>query len=239
MLQDMTKYTESDLQIWNYLFENQYSNIQGKVCWEFLECIQELSNGLNPHVIPDFRKLNGVLYLKTGWSIKVVPGLIEANDFFYELKNKRFCSSTWLRSKDKLNYIQEPDMFHDVFGHIPLFMNHDYADFARKIGDLACRWRHDELKIAQIQRLYWFTIEFGVIRRDGKLKSYGAGIISSIEEVEKVDNLIGEFRDFDIFEILNRPFNIDTVQPTYYVINSFNELYESLGDVERAFSLAA
>lgn len=239
MVQDMSKYTEEDLEIWNYLFDNQYHNIQEKVCWEYLDCVQQLSSALNPHEIPDFNKLNALLHLKTGWSIHIVPGLIEPDEFFNHLKNRRFCSSTWLRSKDKLHYIQEPDMFHDIFGHIPLFANQDYADFAQKIGELAHHWKHDEDKIAQIQRLYWFTIEFGVIRRKGELKSYGAGIISSIEEVDKVHNQIGEFREYDTIEILNRPFNIDTVQPTYYVIDSLSDLYESLNQVELIFSNAA
>ena len=239
MGQDMSKYTDTDLKTWNYLFEHQYSNIHEKVCWEYLDCLQQLSEALNPHEIPDFRKLNSLLYLKTGWEIHIVPGLIEAVDFFDHLKNKRFCSSTWLRSEDELHYIEEPDMFHDIFGHIPLFMNQDYADFAQRIGELAINWRNDEHKISQIQRLYWFTIEFGVIRRKGKIKSYGAGIISSIQEVNKVNDNIGDFNKYDINEILNRPFNIDTVQPAYYVINSFSELYKSLDAVELLFSKAA
>ena len=235
----MSKYTDADLKTWNYLFENQYSNIHEKVCWEYLDCLQQLSDALNPHQIPNFKNLNSILYLKTGWKIHIVPGLIEAVDFFNHLKNKQFCSSTWLRSEDELHYIEEPDMFHDIFGHIPLFMNQDYADFAERIGDLAIKWRHDEHKISQIQRLYWFTIEFGVIRRKGKIKSYGAGIISSIQEVNKVNNKIGDFNKYDINEILNRPFNIDTVQPAYYVIDSFLELYKSLDRVEYLFSKAA
>jgi len=239
MKQNMSKYTEADLKTWNYLFEHQYSNIHEKVCWEYLDCLQQLSEALNPHEIPDFKKLNSILYLKTGWTVHIVPGLIEASDFFNHLKNKRFCSSTWLRSEDELHYIEEPDMFHDIFGHIPLFMNQDYADFAQRIGKLAFKWKDDEHKLSQIQRLYWFTIEFGVIRRHGKIKSYGAGIISSIQEVNKVNNQIGDFNKYDINEILNRPFNIDTVQPAYYVIESFSELYKSLNQVEHLFSKAA
>tara|TARA_Y100000739_G_C20486965_1_gene408623 strand:+ start:76 stop:795 length:720 start_codon:yes stop_codon:yes gene_type:complete len=239
MKQNMSKYTDTDLKTWNYLFEHQYSNIHEKVCWEYLDCLQQLSEALNPHEIPDFKKLNSILYLKTGWTVHIVPGLIEASDFFHHLKNKRFCSSTWLRSEDELHYIEEPDMFHDIFGHIPLFMNQDYADFAQRIGELGFKWKDDEHKLSQIQRLYWFTIEFGVIRRQGKIKSYGAGIISSIQEVNKVNNKIGDFNKYDINEILNRPFNIDTVQPAYYVIESFSELYKSLNKVEHLFSKAA
>jgi phenylalanine-4-hydroxylase len=235
----MSKYTDVDLNTWNYLFENQYANIQKKVCWEYLDCVNQLSNVLNPQEIPDFNKLNELLFLKTGWTIHIVPGLIDSAEFFTHLKNKRFCSSTWIRSKEQLRYIEEPDMFHDIFGHIPLFMNQDYADFAQRIGDLANKWRNDPFKMEQIQRLYWFTIEFGVIRRGDEIKSYGAGIISSIDESNKIHNNIGNFHEYDINEILNRPFNIDTVQPAYYVINSFSELYESLIEVDFIFSNAA
>ncbi len=239
MKQDMLKYTKQDLEIWNYLFENQYSNLTDKVCFEYLECISELSDVLNPHEIPNFNKLNQKLYLKTGWMIEVVPGLIEVDDFFEYLKNKKFCSSTWLRKKDQLHYIEEPDMFHDIFGHIPLFMNQDYADFAQKIGDLAFNWKHDQNKMIQLQRLYWFTIEFGVIRRDNNIKSYGAGIISSIAEAKIVSENKREFLPYDIDTILNREFNIDTIQPIYFVIDSFEQLFESLKEVDFIFRNAA
>ena len=239
MDQKMSKYTKTDLEIWSYLFENQYSNIKEKVCWEYLDCAQQLSSALNPLEIPNFKKLNLLLYKKTGWTIHIVPGLIDAADFFDHLKNKRFCSSTWLRTRKQLHYIQEPDMFHDIFGHIPLFMNQDYANFAQRIGELAKKWENNEDKIIQIQRLYWFTIEFGVIKRKDKLKSYGAGLISSIEEVNKVSEQLGVFEEYDIIKILNRPFNIDTVQPAYFVINSFSQLYQSLNQVEKLLSKAA
>lgn len=239
MNQDLSKYSSSDLAIWNYLFKNQYNNIDGKVCREYLDCLELLAPVLNENEIPNFNKINALLSSKTGWSIHIVPGLIEADDFFNHLKNKRFCSSTWLRKEDQLNYIQEPDMFHDIFGHIPLFMNQDYANFAQRIGELAHKWKDDEYKITQIQRLYWFTIEFGVIRREDQIKSYGAGIISSIKEVNKVFNKNGEFREYDTLEILNKPFNIDTVQPIYYVINSLSDLYNSLNQVDYFFSMAA
>ena len=99
MKQNMSKYTDADLKTWNYLFENQYSNIHEKVCWEYLDCLQQLSDALNPHQIPNFKNLNSILYLKTGWTIHIVPGLIEAVDFFNHLKKKQFCSSTCLRSQ--------------------------------------------------------------------------------------------------------------------------------------------
>lgn len=235
MKQTLSKYTLTDLKIWNYLYQNQYKNLEDKVCWEFFDCAHQLSSTFNPYEIPDFKKLNILLKSQTGWSIHIVPGLIEAGEFFLHLKNRRFCASTWLRSEDELHYIQEPDMFHDIFGHIPLLMNHDYANFAQKIGALACLWSHNEIKLRQIQRLYWFTIEFGVIRRKGITKSYGAGIISSIQEAKIVAQRKRQILPYNVAEIIHQEYNIDTIQPMYYEIESFKQLYESLSELETIF----
>lgn len=231
----MSSYTEADFQTWKYLFETQQKNLEGKVCWEYLDCLEQLSKVLNPHEIPSIKKINELLQKKTGWSIHIVAGLIEAAEFFDHLKNKRFCSSTWLRSKEELHYIEEPDMFHDVFGHVPLLMNPDYASFAQKIGELACLWIHDENKIRQIQRLYWFTIEFGVITRENIVKSYGAGIISSVEESIVIAENERQFVPYSVDEIIHKEYNIDTIQPLYYVIENFKQLYDSLGYLSKVF----
>ena len=239
MKQEMEKYTKEDIEIWNYLFENQYKNLENKVCWEYMDCMNQLSSVLNSYKIPNFDHLNSKLKTATGWTVHVVPGLIEADLFFDHLRNKRFCASTWLRSRKELNYIEEPDMFHDIFGHIPLFMNQDYGAFAQKIGDLACKWKQDFIKIEQLQRLYWFTIEFGVISRQGKTKSYGAGIISSIKEATIVDEGKSVFIPYDIHKIIHQEYDIDTVQPRYFEIATFKQLYESLNELEVLFNNSA
>ena len=236
MKQELSKYTLRDKEVWKYLFDFQHSNLKGKVCWEYLDCLKQLDAAINPDEIPDFSKINEILKANNGWAIHVVPGLIEASEFFDHLKNKRFCSSTWLRSNEELHYIEEPDMFHDIFGHVPLLMNNDYANFAQKIGKLACHWIEDEQKIKQIQRLYWFTIEFGVIQRDGVTKSYGAGIISSIDEATIIANKERTFLPYDVIEIINKEYNIDAIQPLYYEIESFKQLYKSLDYLEDVFN---
>jgi phenylalanine-4-hydroxylase len=235
MNQELSKYTDRDKKVWKYLYNFQYSNLQGKVCWEYLDCLNRLSTAINANEIPDFSKINTILKANTGWEIHIVPGLIPADEFFNHLKNKRFCSSTWLRSDEELHYIEEPDMFHDIFGHVPLLMNEDYANFAQKIGALASKWITDEQKIIQIQRLYWFTIEFGVIQREGITKSYGAGIISSIDEATIIAEKKRTFLPYSVSTIINKEYNIDTIQPLYYEIESFGQLYQSLDYLEEIF----
>jgi len=235
MNQELSKYTDRDKKVWKYLYNFQYYNLQGKVCWEYLDCLNRLSTAINANEIPDFSKINTILKANTGWEIHIVPGLIPADEFFNHLKNKRFCSSTWLRSDEELHYIEEPDMFHDIFGHVPLLMNEDYANFAQKIGALASKWITDEQKIIQIQRLYWFTIEFGVIQREGITKSYGAGIISSIDEATIIAEKKRTFLPYSVSTIINKEYNIDTIQPLYYEIESFGQLYQSLDYLEEIF----
>ncbi len=239
MKQDYSKYTEKDQAIWRFLFTEQLHNLQGNVCQEFLDCLDELHTVFNADRIPRFDQVNAKLMKKTGWQIHVVPGLIPVLDFFEHLKNKRFCASTWLRTPEELHYIEEPDMFHDVFGHIPLYMNEDYADFTQRVGEVALKWKDDSMKIKQLQRLYWFTIEFGVINRYGKTKSYGAGIISSIEETRVVANKGRTFAPYDIKEIIDKEFNIDTIQPVYFEIDNFRQLYDSLDILDELFEAAA
>ncbi|MEM6771104.1 MAG: phenylalanine-4-hydroxylase, partial [Bacteroidota bacterium] len=157
---------------------------------------------------------------------KVVPGFLPVDEFFGLLANRRFCSSTWLRTEEQLDYLEEPDMFHDIFGHIPLFLDKDYAEFARKLGALGVRFQDDEEKVKQLQRLYWFTIEFGVMYQKGQLKVYGAGICSSYGETKHVfDNPDVEVVPFDLDAVLAQDFIITEVQMKYFAIENFAQLW--------------
>lgn len=186
---------------------------------------------LNGNEIPEFKKMNHWFKAQTGWRIEVVPGLIPVEDFFELLSQKRFCSSTWLRSLENLDYLEEPDMFHDTFGHIPLLANPVFSEFVFEFGKLGKKYIHDKEKLVQLQRLYWFTIEFGVIQENEIIKSYGAGIISSFGETNQIHNQEANFIPFDIETILNKPFRTDVMQEDYFVIDSLEQLYESLEEV--------
>ena len=172
-------------------------------------------------------KVNAWFTSKTGWEIKVVPGLIPVDEFFTLLANKQFCSSTWLRNKSQLDYLEEPDMFHDIFGHVPLLCNPIFSDFMHEFGKLGVQFIGDEKATVQLQRLYWYTIEFGLIKEE-KIKSYGAGIMSSFGETNLIDEGVGHFMPFDIEKLMNLPFQNDAIQENYFVIDSFDQLFKAL-----------
>ncbi|MCP9236528.1 phenylalanine 4-monooxygenase [Lewinella sp. JB7] len=232
-VQKYDAYTSTDYRIWRLLTQRQMEALKPRACSEYLHCLRELFPILSPDHPPRFTDLNRALRNAHGWSIEVVKGFLPVDEFFGLLSRRRFCSSTWLRREDQLDYLEEPDMFHDIFGHIPLYLNQDYADFAQKLGALGVKYAGDEEKITQLQRLYWFTIEFGVIRQHGELKVYGAGICSSPQETKHVyENNAVVVKDFDLDEVMQQTFVIDKVQMLYFAINDFAQLYTAVDTLE-------
>ncbi len=228
MKQLYNKYTKQDHLVWECLFERQVNNLPNKVAKEYLDCLENLQPNLNKTYIPNFNKLDVGLSKFEGWIIEVVPGLIPVDDFFSLLANKKFCSSTWLRKMDQLDYLEEPDMFHDIFGHIPLLAHKPYADFVAEFGKIGFAHAENEEIVKQLQRLYWFTIEFGLIRQEEELKIYGAGIISSFSETNSIFQTKAIIKPFDLKEIIETDFETDKLQECYFVIESFEQLYDSL-----------
>jgi phenylalanine-4-hydroxylase len=227
MKQNYNNYKEEDFLVWKTLFERQVKNLQDKSCKAYLDCLYQLSEVLNADEIPRFDALNEVLKAKTGWTVAVVPGLIPVDEFFNLLANKQFCSSTWLRKMEQLDYLEEPDMFHDIFGHIPLFMNQGYADFAHQMGLLGQQFSGNEKVLLELQRIYWFTIEFGLIQENG-LKLYGAGIMSSFGESNFVYSDKPELLPFNLEEVIATDFCNSEIQTKYFVIDSFEQLFEAI-----------
>jgi len=224
-----SNYTEEDFAVWKRLYEKQMYNLQGKVEDEFNLGIAHLN--FNADEIPNFEKINNKLLALTGWSIKTVPNLAEADLFFEQLSKRRFTSTCWLRSMEEFDYLQEPDMFHDVFAHVPMLCNKKYTDFFHKIGQLATSF-HNQEAVKMLQRLYWYTIEFGVLQTKDDLKIYGAGIISSVGEINNVYGGLAQIKPFNIQEVLYTPFEIDKVQPLYFYIESFDQLQKALDGIE-------
>jgi phenylalanine-4-hydroxylase len=231
--QDYDAYTGADYAVWRKLADRQTKALQSAACREYLDCLKALFPVISPAGPPRFSDLNRQLVAAYGWSIKVVAGFLPVDEFFALLANRRFCSSTWLRSADQLDYLEEPDMFHDIFGHIPLYLNEDYATFAERLGKLGVLYANDEAKITQLQRLYWFTIEFGVMRQAGELKVYGAGICSSFSETKQIfDNPKVEIVPFVLDEVLAQDFVITEVQTKYFAISDFSELWAVVDELE-------
>ena len=229
MVQEYEKYSDEDHKVWSILFERQWTNLQDKACKAYLEGVRDI--GFSGDRIPDFKEVNLRLTHRHGWGIEVVPGIIAAADFFKLLGERKFCSSTWLRSMESLDYLEEPDMFHDSFGHLPMLMDSDFSAFALQLAAMAKKFPSEE-SILRLQRIYWYTIEFGLVREDKELKAYGAGICSSSGETEYSLSGKPSYLEFDIRRIMETPFYTDHIQDKYFVLPSISELNGSLKGVE-------
>ena len=222
-------YTEEDFKVWNILFTRQLIILNGIVADEFIVALNDLN--FTPDKIPNFNQINNTLKNITGWVIKTVPNISPPKDFFFYLSKKKFTTTCWLRSISQIDYLEEPDMFHDVFAHVPLLSNKEYTSFFMEIGQIAMSIIEDPIKLKKLQRIYWFTIEFGLIKKDKKFKIYGAGIISSKEESKNVLSNKSLKKKFNVKKVMNHSFRIDIVQDTYYYIDSFKELTLSLNEI--------
>jgi len=225
MKQEYKLYKEEDQLVWKTLFERQVENLQGKSCTAYLSCLEVMKGVLNAKQIPDFKPINATLRESTGWVIEVVPGLIPVEDFFRLLAQRKFSASTWVRKMNQLDYLEEPDMFHDVFGHTPLLAEPKFAQFMKDFGDLGVEFIDDEEVVIQLQRLYWFTIEFGLIYENGR-KVYGAGICSSFGETIHSLSANVEVVPFDLTRVINTEFKTDVVQTLYFELESFDQLFK-------------
>lgn len=232
MKQNMKAYTAEDLKVWKTLFERQEENLKDKVCVEYQVAMKNMSDVLNANEIPNFKKVNEWFKSSTEWQIEVVPGLIPVDEFFVLLAEKKFCSSTWLRTMKQLDYLEEPDMFHDTFGHVPLLADPIFSKFMQRFGEIGVRNLDNFDFLQQLQRLYWYTIEFGMINIDNP-KIYGAGIISSFGETNRsVSKEINKIA-FEMDEILMKTFKTDEVQNEYVCIDSFENLFESITNLDK------
>ena len=219
-------YTKEDFSVWKLLYETQISSLDGIVAEEFLKGLVILD--FNSKKIPDFKKVNEKLDIISGWSIKTVPNMAQPKEFFTYLANKNFTSTCWLRSMEEIDYLEEPDMFHDIFGHIPLLLNPVFSEFVHAFGKLGKKHIQHKEFILKMQRLYWYTIEFGLIKQDNELKIFGAGIVSSFGESNSIHDKKIEKIEYDIEKVMATSFYTDAIQDKYFVANSMDELYESL-----------
>ncbi|ALA18714.1 MULTISPECIES: phenylalanine 4-monooxygenase [unclassified Chelatococcus] len=221
--QDWERYSAEDHATWGILFERQRKTLEGHICQEYLDGLAAL--GIGPEGVPDFRAMNERLRRLTGWEVVAVPGLIPSRPFFQMLSDRRFPTGTFIRSRAQLDYLEEPDIFHDVFGHVPLLTNPAYADYMREYGRtglVAC----DNKGVKFLARLNWYTIEFGLIRKPEGIKAYGAGIASSYGEAKYVvEDPSANFLAFDLERVLRTGYYIDDFQATYFVIDRFEDLF--------------
>jgi len=222
--QPWDKYSATDHEVWRTLFRRQREMLQGRACREFLDSQDEM--GMGEEQIPKFSELNARLEAKTGWTLIGVQGLLPELDFFEHLANRRFPVTWWIRRPEQLDYLSEPDLFHDLFGHVPLLMNPIFADYMQAYGKGGVKAQGiGPEALAQLTRLYWYTVEFGLIDTPEGLRIYGSGIVSSGGESHyclesEAPNRLG----FDLLRVMRTRYRIDTYQKTYFVIDSFEQL---------------
>lgn len=236
MKQEMEKYTEEDKQVWRCLFERQVEILAQRVSNDYLDALASMKPVLHANKLPNFSEINNWFKSSTGWEIECVPGLIEVDMFFDLLAEKKFPSSTWLRPMDKLDYLEEPDMFHDVFGHIPLLSNPFYSEFMHRFGMLGKSVKHLPEAMIELQRLYWYTIEFGLILKESECRILGAGIISSYNEsITSLESSEVTRIPFNLKQLISLPFRTDTIQNIYFVVNHIGELLESIEILSKTY----
>lgn len=226
-----SNYTAEDFQVWKTLYERQTNLLRKTASQEYLNALEIV--GFNANEIPNFLQIAERLKPITGWELVTVPNISEQKDFFTFLSQRKFTATCWLRKMEELDYLEEPDMFHDVFGHVPLLSNTAYTNFFEAISLIALEHINDSKAIELLGRIYWFTIEFGLIREEGELKIYGAGIMSSYGETKNcLSNATQKF-DFEVGKIMDTDFRTDILQDKYFVIESYEQLYLSLPEIRK------
>ncbi|WP_287459159.1 phenylalanine 4-monooxygenase [Sphingomonas sp.] len=235
--QDWDAFTADEHAMWDRLFARQSEMLPGRAADAFLRGIDVLK--LEKPGIPDYRELNARLMAATGWQVVAVPGLVPDDVFFDHLANRRFPAGNFIRTPQQLDYLQEPDVFHDVFGHVPMLADPIFADYMVAYGEGGLRsLQFDALK--QLARLYWYTVEFGLIRESGDLRIYGAGIVSSYaESVFALDSDSPNRIGFDLARVMRTDYRIDDFQQNYFVIDSLDQLLETTVNTDFAPLYAA
>ncbi len=223
--QRWSQYTDDEHAVWQKLYEQQVKILADRAVPEFYTGLEALN--LNDGGIPDFDKINKPLFDLTGWKVISVPHLIPDDIFFDHLANRRFPAGRFIRSRDQLDYLQEPDIFHDVFGHVPLLTQPVFANYMEAYGKGGLRaLNYDCLK--NLARLYWYTVEFGLMNTKDGMKIYGAGIVSSrTESLFSLDDPSPNRIHFDLERIMQTDYRIDDFQQVYFAINSFEELLDA------------
>ncbi|WP_262709541.1 phenylalanine 4-monooxygenase [Spirosoma lacussanchae] len=232
MIQNYSTYTPDDQAVWELLFRRQMERLPGRASQAYMDGI--VATGFPNARIPDFeRDLNPRLLPITGWRVVPVPGLIGNRDFFELMADRQFPATTWVRSRDQLDYLPEPDMFHDTFGHVPVLTNQSFCDFLAALSRIALRFVDHPEAIDMISRLYWYTVEFGLIQEPDGLRIYGGGILSSPgETIYALESNVPERSPYNVATLLQTPYIIDHFQARYFVIDSYEQLFHSVPEIE-------
>jgi phenylalanine-4-hydroxylase len=222
--QGWERYTPGEHAVWRTLFERQSRLLPGRACDAFVQGMKDLPIG--PEQIPDFEQLSEILVKRTGWQVVAVPGLVPDDVFFEHLAHRRFPAGHFIRKPHELDYLEEPDVFHDVFGHVPMLMNPVIADYIQAYGEGGLRAKRLGV-LEKLARVYWYTVEFGLVKQADGLRIYGAGIASSATEtVFSVEDASPNRLGFDLERVMRTRYRIDDFQETYFVLDHLDDLLE-------------
>ena len=222
--QGWSAYSPSEHAVWKTLFERQSRLLPGRACDEFVRGMKNLP--LSADQIPNFEQLSETLARHTGWQVVAVPGLVPDDVFFEHLANRRFPAGQFIRKPHQLDYLEEPDVFHDVFGHVPMLMDPSIADYIQAYGEGGLRAKRLGV-LENLARVYWYTVEFGLVQQQDGLRIYGAGIASSFTETRfAVEDASPNRIRFDLERVMRTRYRIDDFQETYFVLGSLDELLE-------------
>lgn len=222
--QHWDRYTAEDHAVWTLLYERRINDLRAHGSDVYLKGLDRI--GLCPDCVPDLRVLNEKLGALTGWQAVPVSGFLPAPEFFRCLAKRRFPTTVTVRPRAQLDYLPEPDIFHDVFGHVPLHASPAFADYLQRFGQIACRAEREE-QIQGMARLFWFTVEFGLVREADDVKVYGSGLISSHGDSAHALGPECERRPFNVADVLAQPFEIDHMQDVLFVIDTFGLLFHA------------
>lgn len=228
--QDYAAYTEEQHSVWAELVGRVLPELEKHAAQEYLEGFEII--GLQRDRLPDLASVSARLEPRTGWNSTPVSGFLPATAFFEMLAARRFPTTTWLRSRESLEYTPEPDIFHDVFGHVPMHAHPVFANFLEHYGRV-CAAISDEAVLEKLAHLFWYTVEFGLIRQKGEIKAYGSGLISSHGECKNVMDGHCAVREFVLDEVLNTPVKIDELHKLLFVVSSFDQIYEAMHEAEK------
>ena len=228
-------YSAEDHEVWRILYDRRMKTLKDTGSRIFLDGARTI--GLGPDQVPDLQDINARLEPFTGWNAVPVSGFIPAHDFFLSLAHRRFPTTVIVRPKEQLEYLPEPDIFHDVFGHVPLHAEPIFADFLQRFGEVAARADTEE-QTTQLARLFWFTVEFGLTREDGEIKVYGSGLISSSGDAANALGPNCDRRPFSLDAVVQQPFEIDRFQDVLFVVESFDQLFAAADEMERRLGSA-
>ena len=223
--QNYEAYDADDHDVWRILYQRRMATLAETGSAVFLEGMRRI--GLRADGVPNLNDINARLAERTGWSAVGVAGFIPAHQFFRCLAQRRFPTTLGVRPRQQLDYLPEPDIFHDVFGHVPLHADPVFADFLQRFGARAARAKSEEETVA-MARLFWFTVEFGLIRENGEIKVFGSGLISSHGDAANALGPRCDRRPFDLDAVMHQPFEIDRFQDVLFVIDSFDDLFAAV-----------